>query len=352
VRFVDKFLPLWEFGFLMPLDASSPDELLRRFVEATDEAKCARLLAQLIGEHAAPLWETILGYKFHRHLSGEDFTAVIEDLQSACKVALVRVLYAAKAEPEAKPIRHFKGYAAVMAHNAYAGYWRRRAPQRESLRNKVRYLLRADPRFAVWQDEEGEKWCGWESGSREPLKITLAQLADIVKRHEPRYAQIHLRELAAAMFNHAGGALRVDDVTDLTALLWGVKDAPPAPLPPAPPDGTQARLERLVTLAFLWREIKELPSRQRKVLLYHLRDDESREMVSEWFHGGLANGAELAGAFEITRREFYDLLPELPWTDEKIGALLKLEPQQVSNLRRAARDNLRRRLAGKQKRAR
>jgi DNA-directed RNA polymerase specialized sigma24 family protein len=334
----------------MPLDASSPDELLRRFAEATDEAECARLLARLIGEHAAPLWETIFAYKFHRHLSGEDFTAVIEDLQSACKTRLVQAVRAAKAEPEAKAIRNFRAYAAVMAHNAYAGYWRQRAPQRESLKNKVRYLLRTDPRFAVWKDEDGEKWCGWRGGSRESVKITLAQLADIVKRHEPRYAQIHLRELAAAMFNHAGGALRVDDVTDLTALLWGVKDAPPAPLPPAPPDGTQARLENRATLARLWAEIKELPSRQRKVLLYHLRDEQGDEMVSQWFDCGLANGAELATAFEITPEEFYRLLPELPWPDEKIGALLGLTPPQVSNLRRVARDSLRRRLAGKNKR--
>ena len=339
----------------MPFNASSPDELLRRFVETTDEAESAAFLAQLLDEHAAPLLRIILEYKFSRHLSHEDFATVIEDLQSDCQTRLARAIKAAKNEPEQRGIRNFKGYVAALTRNAYAAYWRQRAPLRESLKNKIRYLLRADPRFAAWKDSEKEIWCGWEGGSRESLKITLAQLADIVKRHEPRYPQILLRELVAALFNHAGGALRVDDVTNLAASLWGVRDEPPAPLPPslpAPSVDPQKRLENRVELALLWAEIKELPSRQRRVLLYHLRDGEGREMVSEWFHCGIAKGAELAAAFEITLHEFYALLPELPWTDAKIAALLGLDSQQTSNQRRMARDNLRRRLEGKAKRKR
>lgn len=340
----------------MPFDSSSPDELLRRFVETADEAECARLLAQLIDEHAAPLLETILAYKFHRHSANEDFTAVIEDLQSECKLRLVLVISAAKAEPRQCRIRNFRSYVAGVAYNAYAQYWRERAPQRESLKNKVLYLLRTDPRFAVWKDDEGEKWCGWRGGGGVSLKITLEQLAAIVRQHKPDYARAHLRELAPAIFNHAGGALRVDDLINLTATLWGVRDEPPAPLPPAmpaPPDDPQQRLVNLVTLNSVWAEIKQLPPLQRKVLLYHLRDEnDGGEMVSELFHYGVANGAELAAAFEITLEEFYRLLPELPWPDAKIAELLNLTAQQVSNLRRVARDNLKRRLEGKSRRKR
>ena len=73
-------------------------------------------------------------------------------------------------------------------------------------------------------------------------------------------------------------------------------------------------------------------------------------MLFAFFNARIAALAELAEAMNLTLAQFAELLPRLPFDDGKIAAAMNLTVRQIGNLRKAARDNLRRRLDGKAKR--
>ncbi len=56
------------------------------------------------------------------------------------------------------------------------------------------------------------------------------------------------------------------------------------------------------------------------------------------------NYTEAAAALEIPDAELFELLHALPLKDSVIAVRLGITPQQVSNLRRCARDRIMRRL--------
>ena len=339
---------------------SLADDLLRRWLAATGESASAFILAELLEDHAKPLLRVILARKLYAHGNSPNLVTDLEDLVEECLAKLLKALHRRKSQTEAAPIQDFNGYVAGTAYNAYAQHCRALAPNRDSLKNKIRYLLQHEDGLEMWGDA-GEIRAGLEKKAK-PSKLDAPHLTSILRQHRPGCAQVPLRELVPELLQQAGGALTLDDVTAILAELWGVTDAPPVSvsgnaLPHSRASGGTAATqekdaENNAALSLLWPEIKELPYYQRAVLLYNLRDESRGEMVSAFFHAGLASLDELAKAFELTTEEFKQLLPRLPLTDEEIAAQLQLTPQQVGNLRRVARDYLRRRLAGKAKRNR
>ena len=79
-------------------------------------------------------------------------------------------------------------------------------------------------------------------------------------------------------------------------------------------------------------------------LLLNLRGDDGFPALELFFFSGVVTLPTLARALDLSRDDFVRLLPHLPLDDATIGTMLGKTVQQVINLRKSARDRLRRRM--------
>lgn len=316
------------------------DSLAERFVQEINPAQAENILEHLLFEYAAPLIRTIARAK----LSGSAETA--QDIEDVCGEALLELIgkiEEVKAGSSAA-IDRFSHYTAVVAYHACHDYFRSRYPQRHRLKNRLRYVLKPERGFDLWESPHGDWLCGWkkwrgmenvEAGQFPPTPASAPQMS--------------AADLLAALFERVTGPIRFDDVVDWVAELWGIKDrarpldlvqglaAPVAPL--TDDDGLRARLE------FLWTEIGELPRGQRVALLLNLRSEDEKSAMELFPLTGVASMREIAARLEIPVEEFAGLWVRLPLDDRTIAEILGVSRQQVINLRKSARKRLGRRVA-------
>jgi len=273
-------------------------------------------------------------------------------------VKIVGVLRARKIAPDAfSPIEDFSAYSAMIVYNVWNASVRKRAPNRENLKNKIRYSLDKDKRFVTESDGSGGKFYQLHKRTLKPSPISVEYLTAIIKEENEFFAQANLPDLLAAIFEKANGSLKIGQLVIIVAELWLVRDLPTVSL-----DDFQTRaakkivrhedLEMRCTLEYVWKEIRALPVFQRVALLYNLRDERGGEMLFSFFNTRIAALDELAEAMNLDKTQFVKLLPQLPFDDNRIAAAMNLTVKQIGNLRKVARDNLRRRLDGKAKRNR
>ena len=106
-----------------------------------------------------------------------------------------------------------------------------------------------------------------------------------------------------------------------------------------------------VHLRRVWDEIQTFPANQRKVLILSLKESGKTEVVTLLLKKRIATIKEIADVLEISLEEFFNIFEKLPMSSLEIADFLSLEDgenlskeQKVDNLRRIARDLLRRRL--------
>ena len=340
---------------MLDSDQLSPEELLRLYTNAPTEAECARYLAILLETYALPVMDEILRGKLKsaRNLglliSPDDF----EDLGGDCAESAVKWLQKFKAE--AKEIKDFRSYAAVIAYNVWNNFSRRRAPNRERLKNEIRYTLGKFRQFQKWRKDD-QIFFGLTKYGEKAAAATAESLIGAVKRKFPVYPRADLTDLLTQIFEQAKAALPFADLIHIVVALWQVKDLPANSFPAETEnnfsdlDNHYENFEMHADLVQLWQEIRELPENQRIALLYNLRDAKEREMLFQFFNLQIASLAEIAAAMNLSRAEFAAILPLLPLSDREIAAKINLTEKQVGNLRKVARENLERRIAGKPKR--
>ncbi|HUR82071.1 MAG TPA: hypothetical protein VM733_15000, partial [Thermoanaerobaculia bacterium] len=83
---------------------------------------------------------------------------------------------------------------------------------------------------------------------------------------------------------------------------------------------------------------------QRKALLLNLRGEDEPNVIALLILTGTAKFDDIAAAREMSGQELAELWNELPLDDLRIAAALGVTRQQVINLRKSARERLRRRL--------
>jgi len=98
-------------------------------------------------------------------------------------------------------------------------------------------------------------------------------------------------------------------------------------------------------LVEVWREVELLPPRQRIALLLGLRDENGSPITSLLILLRIVTFDDLAAAVELSSGELAAIWDRLPLADLAIAERLALSRQQVINLRRSARERLRRRLS-------
>jgi RNA polymerase sigma factor (sigma-70 family) len=348
------------------------DPLLAAWLGARDEAASEQLLSQIISAHAAPLVRDIIGYKLRSSAVAADRgrqTQDADDVTADVLLQLLKNLRDFKANPDSKTISNFRSYVAVTAYHAWYDYLRAKYPRRCSLKNKLRYALTHRAGLALWEDERQDAVCGFAAWQAAGAKRTasnrhLQQLRDdphafarsALAGRDP--VRMNPADLLAAIFNFAGQPMELDEVVNVVAALWGVKEQVDArarggaeeddererEFPPDPRPSVAEEVERRQFLKLLWAEVVVLPVRQRAALLLNLRDEQGGGVMALLPIVGVATIRQLAAVLEMTLDDLARLWPDLPLDDLKIGALLGVTRQQVINLRKSARERLARRM--------
>jgi hypothetical protein len=168
--------------------------------------------------------------------------------------------------------------------------------------------------------------------------------------------RLPLHDLLMTIFDVAHAPLDLDELTELVAGSWGVEDHPAESLNSntfASPEEEQLSaninpatiIERRESLQLLWREICQLPRRQRVALLLNLRNPQGINIITLLPATGVATFEQIAETLEIPPVEFEQLWADLPFDDLHIAAYLSATRQQVINLRKTARERLLKRMS-------
>jgi hypothetical protein len=161
-------------------------------------------------------------------------------------------------------------------------------------------------------------------------------------------------ELLTAIFADVGHAIEFERIVTLAAEVWNITDSTPesvdrpdreaaAELVNTTP-GVDLLLEQRLYLEKLWTEVCQLPVLQRAALLLNLRDAQGGSAIFFIPYLGIANHAQIAANLELPDEEFASLWDDLPLDDSRIATMLSISRQQVINLRKTARERLKRRM--------
>jgi hypothetical protein len=333
--------------------ASPGDLLLAQYVECPDPIRSEALLEQLVVEHAQPAIRKVVRYKLA--FQGRSESQDVEDVAGDVVVELIARLQSVKSTGDVDAIGSFSGYTAVAAYHACNEYLRRKYPNRHRLKNRLRYLLNAEPGFAIW--EVGAEWlCGtakWQKQGRAAVSgDRLARARELLSDLPHGPDAMHPATLLSSIFERMGGPIPFDEAVEMLAWLWGVDD--PAALSEAharevPTGETQTglRMELTQWLSTLWQQIRALPRAQQIALLLNLRSGADTAAVTLLPVTGVASIVEIAETLGIASEEFAEMWNSLPLDDLAIARHLGLTRQQVINLRKSARERLIRRVGGK-----
>ncbi len=295
---------------------------------------------RLLAERAEKTIRRVIAQRFRPGRIGILRDDEREDLGAS---AMLRVLQRLRSEtdPDGASIVNFENYVATVTLHTCDDLVRERLPRRTAAKNRLCYVLIHDAQFAQWTID-GEVVCGLASW-RDTRTISRGVSIDPV-RHLAGDRDV--RRLLRAIFLAAQKPVELEAVVNIAAELWQMNDPPAVMLEDARHLATNAvtsQIEDRQFLEHLWREIRLLNRQQRAALLLNLRDDSGS--ATELFPLlGVASVDEIADLVGLSANSFAGIWPDLPIEDLRIAAILGVSRQQVINLRKAARDRLRRRM--------
>ena len=351
------------------------DTLLSPFLRADNESELESVLTELLSIHATPVIKSIVRYKLRAHANLQLIGRQVldaEDIRSEVILQLLKRLQALRDNPN-NAIVSFRSYVATTTYHICDQFLRREHPQRWHLKNKLRYVLKHRPVFALWQSDERGWFCGLTAW-RDQLQIKSSSPAECAKAgrsHQlldrlqasgakefngknPR--QLKIEDLLLAIFKHVGTTIELDELVNVVSNLWGISEQtlqPPRGGDQSDkPNGFTAKADKDVAfeiemrnnLERTWTEICQLPTRQRAALLLNLRDSRGQSALLLIPITGVATIHQIAEALDIPAERFAVLWNRLPLDDATIADYLGVTRQQVINLRKSARERLVRRL--------
>lgn len=337
--------------------------------EYTNGVKCGKsdaaghALERLLRDHAAPVIAKVTRLKlFSTSFHGQSYQAhEEEDVRST--VALQLILRLKSSASSGTSIENFTAYVAGITQNCCHQWLRRKYPQYTRLKNRIRYLLRHEPQFALW---ESEQWlCGlaaWKVETSEsvdrrafgPVDLDEFSRSSLRGRNVTRMTP---GELVQMLLKWRGHPIALDELVNALASLYGIRevetiarhgdddDASVGDLLAAASADPISLLDTRSSLERLWMEIRSLPRPQRVALLLNLRDVQRRDALTLLPLTGIASLRDLANVLEIEPQKLAEIWNALPLDDLSIGAMLRISRQQVINLRKSARERLARRMA-------
>jgi len=332
---------------------NSVDALLVPFLRSAHPGGSETLLAKLICDHADPIISNVIRKKLRTSLSSSQGSVHNQDaleIASGVRVLLLSELRHLKTNPSGRIIGNFNSYVAIKAYSACADYFRQKHPNRWRLKNRLRYWLKRNNQFALWESEDGRWLCGFKHWSGQPPVSTSADgLSQSLRNNE----SITPDALLNTVFERTGHPIELDQLVGIAVEVWGIRDQPVQSYDSDPAVGetlTDARagidtvLADRLQLERLWEEVCNLPVLQRAALLLNLRDAQDGSVIAFLPHMNIASKAEIAETVAIPPDQFASLWNELPLDDLTIAQMLGITRQQVINLRKTARERLARRM--------
>ena len=341
----------------MLVTASQIDPSLHPFLDASNAPEEAAALARLNAEHIEPTIRRGLGYKLRIYRPQSEQRPEFEEIYNDIQLRLLKRLRALKEDPARNQIVNLRGYVATVTRNTCDEYLRQLYPVRRSLKDKVRRHLLSNSEFALWEDTEQNWLAGLSSWQKKPAN-TDGDLREQLKTEWQTVdvQRLELDDLLRTIFDVAQAPLEIDRLTELIAEFWGVEDHKAEPLDANTYASFDEQLladinpatiiERRQSLQLLWREICQLPRRQRVALLLNLRNPHGINVITLLPATGVATFEEIAQTLEIPVTEFEQLWAQLPLDDLRLADYLGATRQQVINLRKTARDRLLKRMNG------
>jgi RNA polymerase sigma factor (sigma-70 family) len=316
------------------------DRSLHALIRSESDAERMREIGRIIVHDARVVVERVFAH-YRRMLSGV-YDSDLEDVAATVALRLARKLQRVPGSVD-EAIRDFDLYVARTTSNAVHDLLRVRFPFRARLERRLRHLLKWDRRLASWETSDGVL-CGlaeWEHSSRFSRSISVPAGPSPVAAND-----------LVAIFRASGEPVPFELLAAAIAEARGITDEIPnetfAPVDDEPEQSSAFATKELVES--LWREIQELPPRQRSALLLNLRDTERENALSLFPLMGVASFSEIALALMMSPEDLAALWNDLPLEDLKIAALLGVTRQQVINLRMSARKRLQRRLFRREER--
>jgi RNA polymerase sigma factor (sigma-70 family) len=288
-----------------------------------------------------------------------------------------------------------RAYAATVAHNAWSDYLRDKYPRRTSLKNRLRYFIEHQPKYALWQGATGEPMCGlraFQFGSTVVPSERITALRDgrekipelrLPGRAFEQFDGTAWDTLLDALFKRLNGPIALDDLIAVTVYLVGLKEDRVESIDDdeemdegiADSSLTPAEVaEMRSALARLWVAITKLKTDYRCAYLLNVPGPgKSRAEIEVFVINGIASIAQIGetialddsqfriasaglelededrAAIELLRtprEQFFLLWKYLPLADLLIGRMLGLGQQQIINRRMLAMRELARAMRG------
>lgn len=363
---------LWRPQRRSTMGQEDQDTLLRRFFTEEDPGIAQACLEGLFSKHVEPVVRDITRYKLRCNCHSDRSHEIQdeEDIGSEVVLQLLARLRELRASRAQSPIENFRGYVAATTYNVYHKYVRMKYPTRWRVKNRIRYLLNHGHNFVLWKGEGGEEFrCGLAEWRR-PKEGEAPRPADqpppvdefvqsLAAGKSP--SQMNLGELIQAFLAWHGRPIELDELVGIVVELQGIREplrvqsqfeegeegagVSVCELLPDPSVDIASTVERRLYLEVLWKEICQLPQRQRVALLLNLRDAQTRDALILFTLTGITSLRRIAEVIEMPAEQLAPLWNNLPLEDAAIGTLLGITRQQVINLRKSARERLARRMA-------
>jgi hypothetical protein len=259
-------------------------------------------------------------------------------------VLLVDRLGEVRRAPGAEPIGSLADYTAAVTHNVLAHLVRRRHPERARLKNRMRYLLTHRAGLALWDLPGAGAVCGLAPARDRPEDpAAMDALRALDEAPGTADSPEALARSLEQVLRRLGGPVGFDALVGAFARILRLDEprrvADSADLSGGAPDGEDA-IDRRRALEETWREITELPERQRAALLLSLREARGGSLLWLLPLTGIASLRRIAQALGWSDDELAQAWPRLPLDDNAIAERLACTRQQVINLRMAARKRL------------
>ena len=281
-----------------------------------------------------------------------------EELDDVCAetvARLIRQLRDFRSHSPDPAIRNISHYAAAIAQNTVYAVLRRNRPELRILYDRIMYVLYGKYRnygFAVWNGVfPGERVAGFQKwfGQSPKESDRYAEWRHHPERIAARWATDPAPSAIAHFFNYLfqwlNHPIRMTDLISGCMRIWSLRFTPPEMhVNDAHSVDTERESGRTKDYATFFQqlitEIRSLPLRQRRALLWHWS-------ATDWCTIAAYAGCglmEFAHILEIDEDDLYRTYRRLPLPDSEIAEQLGVTRQQVINLRKSALERLRRRL--------
>jgi hypothetical protein len=267
----------------------------------------------------------------------------LDDLRAEVVTRIVHKLRETCGGGEA--VIRLEDYVATLTRNCVHDVLRARHPERTRLMYRIRFLMANDVRFAMWS-VDGSTRCGLAEW-RGSVATADAVLPSMDVPHVV-FDGTRTADALLALFQILGGPLELDILVTSLMDLWNIAEETTVDIESVPvPDERPTQLASLETRAFfeaLWSEVGALRPLQRAALLLNLRDRERGNALTLFVLLGIADIDAIATAIGLPVDDLATLWCDLPLDDATIAERFAITRQQVINLRKSARERLRRRL--------